>query len=146
MKRKFFALLAALSLSVGMMAQSAADKIVGTYKVLQNGTESKVKIFKHDGGYRAQVCWLKEPKNPDGTLKTDHKNPDASKRSTPSDKIVVVDKVFYKDGMWKDGRIYDPTSGKTYKVEIKFKDDNKTLEVKGKLGPFFERVYWTKLQ
>ena len=138
-------LLMAMAYCMGAMAQTAADKIVGVHKAVQEGKESKVKIFKYNGGYRAQVCWLKTPKNPDGTIKTDLKNPDKSKQKTPSDRIVIIDKVTYDDGLWQNGRIYDPTSGKTYKVEIKFKDA-KTLEVKGKLGPFFKRVYWTKLQ
>lgn len=129
--------------TIGMMAQ--ADKIVGTYKAVHDGKESKVKIFKYQDGYRAQVCWLKEPKNADGSIKKDVKNPDAKKRNTPSDKIVLIEKVLYVDGMWKNGKIYEPTSGKTYKVEVKFKD-SKTLEVRGKLGPFGRSVYWTKIQ
>lgn len=138
-------MLLAMICCVGAMAQGNADQIVGTYKAVQNGQESKVKIFKYNGGYRAQVCWLKEPKNPDGTIKTDHRNPDAAKKKIPSSQVVLIDKITYQDGMWKNGKIYDPTSGKTYTVEVKFKDA-KTLEVKGKLGPFFQRVYWTKLQ
>lgn len=144
MKKSIIITLLALFSCLGVSAQSAADKIIGTYKAIQEGNESKVKIFKHGDGYRAQIIWLKEPKNPDGTIKTDHRNPDKAKQKTPSDRIVIVDKVTYSDGLWQNGKIYDPTSGKTYKVEIKFKDA-KTLEVKGKLGPFFKRVYWTKL-
>lgn len=142
MKKAFLTLLFTILCSLGMMAQ--ADKIVGTYKAVHDGKESKVKIYKHQDGYRAQVCWLKETKNPDGSVKKDVKNPDKAKRSVNADKIVLVDKVVYKDGMWKDGKIYEPTSGRTYKVEIKFKDA-KTLEVRGKLGPFGKSVYWTKL-
>lgn len=145
MKRTLLMMLMAMICSLGMMAQSAADKIVGTYKAVQNGQESKVKIFKHNGGYRAQVCWLKEPNNPDGTPKKDHRNPDKSKRNTLSSQIVLVDKVTYSNNIWQNGRIYDPTAGKDYKVEIKFKDA-KTLEVKGMWGPFSKKVYWTKIQ
>ena len=137
-------LLMAMVCSMGAMAQSAADKIVGTYKAVQDGQESKVKIFKYNDGYRAQVIWLKEPNNADGTPKTDHRNPDKAKQKILSSQVVLIDKVTYTDNIWKNGKIYDPTSGKTYKVEIKFKDA-KTLEVKGKLGPFSQKVYWTKL-
>lgn len=145
MQRVILSIVLSLFMCMGMSAQSAADKIVGVYKAVQKGKESKVKIFKYNGGYRAQVIWLKEPKEANGAIKRDTKNPDASKRNTPADQVVIIDKVVYRDELWQDGRIYDPTSGKTYKVEIKFKDD-KTLQVKGKLGPFFERVYWTKIQ
>lgn len=138
-------MLVALFCSMSMMAQSAADKIVGVYHLVQEGRESKVKIFKYNGGYRGQIIWLKETKNPDGSIKLDVRNPDKAKQKVPADKIVIIDKVTYEDNIWQNGKIYDPTSGKTYKVEIKFKDA-KTLEVKGKLGPFFKRVYWTKIQ
>lgn len=142
MKKTFLTFMLAVFCTVAMMAQ--ADKIVGTYKTVHDGKESKVKIYKYQDGYRAQVCWLKETKNPDGSIKKDVKNPDAKKRSVPADQIVLVDKVTYEDGVWQNGKIYEPTSGKTYKVEIRFKDA-KTLQVRGKLGPFFKNVYWTKL-
>lgn len=142
MKKFLLTMLFTIFCTLGMMAQ--ADKIVGTYKLVHDGKESKVKIFKYQNGYRAQVCWLKETKNPDGSVKKDVKNPDKAKRNTPADQIVLVDKVTYEDGIWQNGKIYEPTSGKTYKVEIKF-TDAKTLQVRGKLGPFFKNVYWTKL-
>lgn len=142
MKKFLMTMLLTICCTLGMMAQ--ADKIVGTYKAVHDGKESKVKIFKYQNGYRAQVCWLKETKNPDGSVKKDVKNPDKAKRNTPADQIVLVDKVTYEDGVWQNGKIYEPTSGKTYKVEIKF-TDAKTLQVRGKLGPFFKNVYWTKL-
>lgn len=128
-----------------VMAQSAGDKIVGTYKAVQDGEVSKVKIFKYNGGYRAQIFWLQEPNNPDGTPALDSKNPDKAKRKLRADQIVLIDKVVYKDGVWCDGEIYDPTVGKTYTVSIKFKDA-KTLAVTGSLLFFHETVYWTKLE
>ena len=144
MKNAIMMMLMVLFCSMGSMAQSAADKIIGTYKAVQEGRESKVKFSKYGDGYRGQIIWLKNNKNSDGSIKTDVKNPDKAKRNVPADKIVIIDKVTYEDGIWQNGKIYDPKSGKTYKVEIRF-SDAKTLEVKGKLGPFFKKVYWTKL-
>ena len=147
MKRFFiaFTLLFAVCL-LPSSAQNAADKIVGLYHVVKDGRNSKVKIFKYGNGYRAQVVWLENMKNPDGTLRTDLKNPDESKRKTPSNQIVLVEKVTYNgEDAWEDGKIYDPTSGKVYRVEMYFEKPN-VLTVKGKLGPFFKRVYWNKIQ
>lgn len=127
-----------------VMAQSAGDKIIGTYRAVQEGNVSKVKIFKNGNGYRAQIFWLEEPNNADGTPKLDTKNSDKSKRSVRADQIVLIDKVVYKNGVWTDGQIYDPTSGSTYTVNVKFKDD-KTLAVTGSLLFFKQTVYWTKL-
>ena len=74
MKRFFiaFTLLFAVCL-LPLSAQTAADKIVGLYHVVKDGRNSKVKIFKYGNGYRAQVVWLENMKNPDGTLRTDVK-------------------------------------------------------------------------
>jgi len=143
MKRILWALALMFS-ALTVMAQSAGDKIVGTYKAVQDGEVSKVKIYKVGNGYRAQVCWLEEPNDSNGKPKLDSKNPDKAKRSVRADQIVLIDKVVYKDGVWTDGEIYDPTAGKTYTVNVKFKDA-KTLAVTGSLLFFKETVYWTKL-
>ncbi len=138
-----FCLVATSILSIS--AQNAADKIVGLYHVVKDGKNSKVKIFKYGNGYRAQVVWLEHTKNSDGTQKTDLKNPDPKKRNTPSNQIVLVEKVVYNGSdAWEDGHIYDPTSGKVYRVEMYFDKPNR-LTVKGKLGPFFKRMYWEKI-
>lgn len=130
------------------MAQSAGDKIVGQYKVLRNGVNSKVKVTKiGTDTYRAQVTWVDNLKMPDGSTRTDVKNPDKSKRNTPANEIVLIQSIKYKDGKWTEGRIYDPTSGKSYKLTCTFKDDN-TLKLRGYIGveALGETMYWTKIQ
>jgi len=133
-----------MMVTLGAFAQ--ADKIVGTYKTVQNGVNSKIKITKNGNGYKAQVIWVDNLKNADGSVLTDSKNPDKAKRNTPANKIVVIDKVTYDEGdkEWKNGKIYDPTRGKSFKVVCSFKD-SKTLKVKGSWGPISETVYWTKI-
>lgn len=145
MKKFITMIVVALAYCIGAMAQ--ADKVCGVYKAEQSGTTSKVKIFRNGGGYRAQVIWTANPKNADGSYKTDVKNPDASKRSVHVDNVVLIDKVTYnaQDKVWDGGKIYDPTSGKVYKVELSLKDA-KTLVVKGMWGPFSKKVYWTRVQ
>lgn len=143
--KRFSSFLLLLMLTVtSVFAQ--ADKVVGNYQAVRNGVTSKVKVFKHNGGYRAQVYWVDNLKMPDGSIRTDEKNPDASKRSTRADQIVLIDKVTF-DGKdtWENGKIYDPTSGKVFSVSLYFKDE-KTLTVKGSIGPFFQRMYWKKIQ
>ena len=144
MKKMLWAL-ALMFVSLTAMAQSAGDKIVGTYRAVQDGNVSKVKITKVGDGYRAQICWLEQPNNADGTPKLDTKNSDKAKRGVRADQIVLIERVTYKDGVWSDGKIYDPTDGNTYTVSIKFKDA-KTLAVTGSLLFFKETVYWTKLE
>lgn len=125
-----------------------ADRILGVYEAVEEGKESKVRFTKlSNGTYQGQIFWLKNPNNPDGSPKYDLKNPDPKKRAVRSDNIVVVWGVKYdaEDDEWNGGKVYNPTSGKTYDVEITFTDP-KTLNVRGKLGPFGKSVYWKKIQ
>lgn len=129
-------------------AQSAADKILGVYKVEEEGRQSKVRFTKcDDGTYQGQIIWLSQPNNPDGSRKMDVKNPDKTKRNTPSDQVVIVYGIRYNaaDNCWDGGKVYKPINGKTYKVEVSFKDA-KTLRVKGSLGPISLSRYWEKIE
>jgi uncharacterized protein (DUF2147 family) len=149
--RKLFMLVVAgvlaLSSTIASAATNDGDRILGEYKAVKDGEVSKVSISKiGDNAYKAQVFWLEKPNNPDGSIRTDVKNPDPAKRNTPSDQIVLIESVSYngEDNVWEDGNIYDPTSGKVYKTVVDFKDD-KTLRVRGYLGPFSKSLYWEKL-
>lgn len=144
--KKFLMMFLCLMMAT-MSAFAQADKIVGTYKTERNGVNSKIKIFKVGNGYRAQVTWVDNIKKEDGSIRLDDKNPDKAKRSVRADQIVLIDKVTYDkdDKVWEDGKIYDPTNGKTYKVKLDFKDD-KTLRVRGYIAMFYESMYWTKIE
>lgn len=85
-------------------------------------------------------------KKEDGTLRTDEKNPDKSKRGVRADQIVLIDKVTYdaKNNVWTNGKIYDPTKGKTYKVKLWF-DGDKVLKMRGYIGPLFDTSEWKKI-
>lgn len=133
------------AVTISSQSNSAADKIVGNYKCVRNGVNSKVKVFKYKDGYRAQVTWADNMKKKDGTILTDEKNPDKSKRNVPVNEIILVEKVKYtaEDKVWEGGRIYDPTNGKDYKVRMWFEGDKK-LKLRGYLGPFYETMEWTK--
>lgn len=140
-------LLATLLLATTVISAQNADRLSGIYEAVEAGKESKVEFTRQeDGSYRGQIIWLKEPNNPDGTPKRDVKNPDKAKRSVRADEVVVVEGVKYdpaKD-VWSGGRVYDPTKGKSYKVEVSFSDDN-TLRVKGSLLGFSRSVYWKRI-
>lgn len=131
--------------AVSISAQNPADKIVGDYKAVRNGVNSKVKVFKKGDGYCAQVTWVDNLKMEDGSIRLDAKNPDESKRKVRADQIVLVEKVTYnaKENVWEKGKIYDPTSGKSYKVKMWF-DGDKKLKLRGYIGPFFDTMEWTK--
>lgn len=127
-------------------AQSTAgDRILGVYSAERDGNLSRVRITKNGDGYRAQVIWLDRPNDAQGKPRLDIHNPDPKKRTVRADQVVLIEKVTYRDGVWEDGEIYDPTSGKSYTVEVKMKDSD-TLAVKGSLLLFSQTVYWKRIK
>lgn len=147
-----FLLLILLSVpALSLVAQSAADKILGTYYVADDQSDEavKIKITKTSNGtYEGKIVWMKYPNFKDGTPKTDIKNPDASKRKTPADKIQMLYHFKYdaKENKWVDGEIYDPVHGKTYKSKMWFESATE-LRVRGYIGvPALGRTMkWKKL-
>ena len=137
----------ALTAAAASASTNDGDRILGVYKAVKDGAVSKVRISKiGDNAYQAQVFWLENDKHKDGIKRTDVKNPDPAKRNTPSDQIVLIENVSYvaEDNEWKNGNIYDPTRGDVFKVIINFHDE-KTIRVRGFVGPFSKSFYWQKL-
>ena len=137
----------ALSSTMASASTNGADRILGVYKAVKDGAVSKVRISKiGNNAYKAQVYWVEKDKKPDGSIRTDLKNPDPAKRNVPANQIVLIESVSYnsEDNVWEDGKIYDPTKGDVYRVVLDFKDD-KTLRVRGYLGPFSKSLYWHRL-
>ena len=129
-------------------AQSDPDRIVGIYLATYEGEESKVSIFKEeDGRYTAQVIWVKDKYDKDGNLKLDEKNPDKSKRNTPCDEIVLIEKMSYdsRKDSWTDAKIYDPVRGIKANADCSFEPDGR-LKVRGSLMGIGMSVHWEKLE
>ena len=138
----------ALSAAVASASTNGGDRILGVYKAVKDGAVSKVRISKiGDNAYKAQIFWLEKPTHPDGTLRKDIKNPDPAKRETPSSQVVLIESVSYdqKENVWNNGNIYDPTSGKVYRTIVDFTEE-KTLRIRGFLGPFSKSLYWYKIE
>ncbi len=145
MKKYLFSLLCCLFLGIATCYAAGGDDLVGNYTTVRNGVNSKIKIFKlSNGKYRAQVTWVDNLKKADGSIRTDEKNKDKSKRGVRADQIVLIDAIGYnaKDNCWEGGQVYDPTSGKCYRAKLWF--EGKKLNVRGYLGPFHDTSIWTK--
>lgn len=112
-----------------------ADDIIGNWK---NGEGTGIiQIYKTTSGhYAGKLIWLKEPIDPEtGKPKLDKRNPDKTKRSTPTLGLVNMRgfKFDVDDKEWLDGHIYDPKKGKEYSCKVKMVDKN-TLDVRGYIG------------
>ncbi len=101
------------------------DKILGTY--MSENKTGKVQVTKQNGKYIGTLVWTsiegaKDEKNPDSSLKT----------RTLKGSVILKD-MSYVDSVWKNGTIYDPESGNTYKATIKIKPDG-NLTLRGYIG------------
>jgi uncharacterized protein (DUF2147 family) len=119
---------------VPVMAQThKTDDIVGVW--LNQEATAKVQIFKVSNSYYGKIVWLKEPNDSiTGKPRTDVENPDPKSQSVPLLGLVKL-KGFVFDGEeeWKDGSIYDPKNGKTYKCYIRFESAD-VLKIRGYIG------------
>jgi uncharacterized protein (DUF2147 family) len=117
--------------SIGSYAQNSITK--GTW--YNQEKESQIQFFVQDGLLHGKIVWLKN-----GDV-ADHKNPDPIQRKKSLLGNVIL-QGFKGDGekAWKDGKVYDPRSGKTYDAKISIKNAN-LLEIRGFIGsPVFGRT------
>lgn len=95
------------------------------------------------------LVWLAEPLDVDGLPKLDRHNPDETLRSRPVQGLRILwDMQPAGDGKtWKDGRVYDPESGKTYQGKITLEEPD-VLKLRGFVGaPVFGRTStWTRAE
>lgn len=139
-----FALLAIILLPMSSLAEISADAVEGVW-------------LSADGS-----GWIKIELGADGPVGSIAGSPDDSGERTPSDKDVLNPDPALRDrlllgltimdgfadageGRWKNGRIYDPNSGKTYKCKLTLIDQN-TLELRGYIGISFlgRTETWTR--
>ena len=134
---RYWTVLASLLLPLFALAKDP-DRIVGVYYTAHQGEESKIRVFKEDdGSYTAQVIWVRDNLDENGEVEKDVKNPDKSKRDTPCDQIVLIEKMTYneKKDSWGDEA----------NVTCSFESVSK-LRVRGSVLGIGETVYWDKIE
>mgnify|MGYP003945294095 CR=1 FL=1 len=128
--KRFSVLLLFIAISLTAFSQNK-DAILGHW-VNPTG-EAHIDIFKKGEKYFGKIIWLKDPKDEKGKVKTDFKNPEPSLTSRPILGLEILKNFSYHDGKWKDGKIYDPKSGKTYSCTITLKGAN-LISIRGYIG------------
>ena len=81
-----------------------------------------------DGTYQGRIVGGTDPHS------LDRKNPDPAKRqNTITGTIILTNLKYAGQSRWKDGRIYDPSSGKTYKCNLQLMNRD-SLKIRGYIG------------
>jgi uncharacterized protein (DUF2147 family) len=121
------------------------DRIIGVW--LTADDKAHVAIYKTGDRYSGKIVWLKEPEK-NGKPAVDDQNPDESLRDRPILNMEIVYGFVYDgEGVWVDGRVYDPEGGDEYRGKLELVDEN-TMELRGYvLIPLFGRTEtWTRVK
>lgn len=107
---------------------------------------AQVEILKSGSTFIGKIIWLKDP-NPGGKPAVDKFNPNSKLKSRPLMGLNLLEGLTYSSGIWEDGTIYDPKTGKTYSCQLSIKSPE-ILEVKGYIGFSLigRTVEWTKVK
>lgn len=125
MKKLIISAILVLCTVMAFAQTNDADRILGTY--LSENKTGKVEVTKLNGKYIGTLVWT----SIEGAK--DEKNPDASLKKRTLKGVVILKDMTYDNGIWKNGTIYDPESGNTYKATIKLKSDG-NLTLRGYIG------------
>ena len=125
MKKLIISAILVLCTVMAFAQTNDADRILGTY--LSENKTGKVEVTKQNGKYIGTLVWTSI------AGAKDEKNPDASLKKRTLKGVVILKDMTYDNGIWKNGTIYDPESGNTYKATIKLKSDG-NLTLRGDIG------------
>ncbi len=135
---------------------SEDDAILGLWATDPEGGggEAHVEVVRAGDGFSGRIIWLVEPvfaedddQGMAGQTKVDRENADPALRSRPVVGIEILEGFRYVGkNKWKDGTIYDPDNGKTYKCVLKLSDD--VLKVRGYVGVSLlgRTTRWTRVK
>ena len=132
--------------------ESEGEAILGLW--LTEEGKARVELRREGDEYRGRIVWLKEPtyaaddrEGMGGQPIVDRLNHDERLRSRPVLGLEIVRGFRYAGKReWKEGRLYDPERGKSYKGRLKLSMEG-TLKLRGYVGiPAFGRTSeWTRI-
>jgi len=126
------------------VSAQANSKIVGVW--FNTEKTAQIEIMENNDEMIGKLIWIKRE---DGDLKnfTDSVNSDISLRNRPLMGLTILEGLKLKDGIWSDGKLYDPNSGITYICDLQLKKKD-ILEIKGYMGDTWvsRTVEWNRVK
>lgn len=115
---------------------TVADNINGLY--WSPNKDARIQIYSREGRYFGKSSWV-------AISRKDTKNPDESLNKRDVLGIELLSNFVYNNGVYTEGKIYDPQTGKTYNCRMTLMGN--TLKVRGYVGismfgrtELFERI------
>lgn len=114
-----------------LVAQNNPDAILGVWQT--ESKDARMEIFRRGDLYYGKLLWGNRIVEADGkTSKKDIHNPDGQLKSRNIIGIVNLSGLKYENGIYINGTIYDPPSGRTYDCKAWLEDGK--LQLRGFIG------------
>ncbi|MEB2784183.1 DUF2147 domain-containing protein [Algoriphagus persicinus] len=126
-----------------LLAQSNS-KIKGVW--FNPDKTAQIEIMENENEMIGKIIWIQQEDGDPATF-TDLVNSDISLRNRPLMGLTILEGLKFRDGIWSDGKIYDPQSGISYTCELQLKKKD-ILEIKGYLGDSWvsRTVEWNRVK
>jgi uncharacterized protein (DUF2147 family) len=139
--------LIAISLLVSAGAAFAQASPTGLWRTVDDETKAEkslVRISDVGGNLSGKIEKLMDPTKQDA--KCD--KCEGARKDQPINGMTIIEGVKKNadEPYWDGGTILDPNNGKTYKVRLTPKEEGKSLEVRGFIGPFYRNQTWQRVQ
>ena len=130
-------------LILSLFTLKSEESIKGVW--LSSDKEVKIRIYqKTDQKYYGKIIWFKEtPGNGKFPFDVKNPNPTLRKRKILGLEILKHFKYDAKAQKWKNGTIYHPQHGKTFKGSMWLK--NSQLQIRGYWGMLYRTNTWTRV-
>lgn len=129
--KKMLGLIAIMLCTLPVFSQNK-DAVLG--KWLNANGQGQILIYKRGDQYFGKVVWLRNPRDEAGKPKSDIKNPDERLKGRPLlGAEILKDFEYSGEGVWDEGSIYDPKTGKTYSCKMSMESSDK-LDIRGFVG------------
>lgn len=131
-------------ISVSNAFGQSENEILGIWYNTEKSAQ--IEIVKNGSEFQGKIVKLENSADY-STPPLDAKNENQKLRTRPINGLTILNGLKYSNGIWKEGKIYDPNTGKTYSCEVSLKNQS-VLEVKGYLGFSWigRTVEWTKVK
>jgi len=118
-------------------AASEGDAILGHWYTA--GEITKLEIYREEDRYFGRIVWLAEPTYPEDDPdahqpRRDRENPDPDLQDVPIIGLeFIYDLEYTGNGRYRNGRIYNPDNGKTYRCNVQLEGPDE-LRLRGYIG------------
>ncbi|MET0299007.1 MAG: DUF2147 domain-containing protein [Flavitalea sp.] len=132
--KKSLILFVTIMLSIAVLGQQPADKIIGTWESVDSDVKLKFEFFRSDGTYFGKLLHASNMYEVDGkTPKTDSKNPDPKLRTRSRYGIINITNLVFDDGEYSGGSLYNPEEGRIYRLKAELTGPN-DMDFRGYMG------------